>query len=191
MENFFNCQSSIVNCFGLTEEALSGRPSGVLKNLGCQSRRRVSRDFSVATETVAFVVWALTSLFFSGSSQKERIRSWIKNPHGLNKPQGFPLFEIPRSPFARLRAEHKLYITLLLILTSRFRLHRVLAYSFPSTPKDRVLVDLWLLTLFINNFRFPPHEILIRPENRRRKIYLLWIYLFIRETRHTTSLLIL
>ena len=129
-----NSQSSIVHWFGLTGEALSGRPSGALKNLGCQSRRQVSRDFSVATETVAFGVWALTSLVLSGSSQKERIRSWIKNPHGLNKPQGFPLFEIPRSPFARLRAEHKLYITLLLILTPLVHLRRVLAYSFHSLP---------------------------------------------------------
>ena len=48
--------------------------------------------------------------------------------------QGFHTFKIPRSPFARLRAEHKLYITLLLILTPRFRLRRVLAYSFHSSP---------------------------------------------------------
>ena len=40
--------------------------------------------------------------------------------------QGFPLFEIPRSPFARLRAEHKLYITLLLILTPLVHLRRIL-----------------------------------------------------------------
>ena len=53
MEKFFNSQLSIANCFGLTEEALSGRPSGALKNLGCLSRRRVFRDFSAATETVA------------------------------------------------------------------------------------------------------------------------------------------
>ena len=56
--------------------------------------------------------------------------------------QGFPLFEILLFPFARLLVEHKLYITLLLILTPRFRLRRVLAYSFPPTLKDRALVDL-------------------------------------------------
>ena len=43
MEKFFNSQLSIANCFGLTEEALSGRPSGALKNLGCLSEASFPR----------------------------------------------------------------------------------------------------------------------------------------------------
>ena len=53
----------------------------------------------------------------------------IKNPRRPNERQGFHLFEIPRLPFTRLLVEHKLYITLLLILMSFIHLRRLLTFS--------------------------------------------------------------
>ena len=62
-----------------------------------------------------------------------------KIPAIRNRIAGISSFEIPRLPFTRLLVEHKLYITLLLILTPLVHLHRVLAFSFPSALKDRAM----------------------------------------------------
>ena len=80
--------------------------------------------------------------------------------------QGFPLFEIPLLSFARLPAEHKLYITLLLILTPLVLLRRVLAFSSSSALKDRAMGWLaWTINFSINLFifHFHPHGILCKP----------------------------
>ena len=55
----------------------------------------------------------------------------IKNPRRPNERQGFHLFEILRLLFTGLLVEHKLYITLLLILMSFVHLRRLL--TFPSS----------------------------------------------------------
>ena len=53
----------------------------------------------------------------------------IKNPCRPNERQGFHLFEILCLPFTGLLVEHKLYITLLLILMSFVHLRRLLTFS--------------------------------------------------------------
>ena len=63
----------------------------------------------------------------------------IKNPCRPNERQGFHLFEIPRLPFTRLLVEHKLYITLLLILTHLFAFAGYLAFSSVLRPEGRSL----------------------------------------------------
>ena len=72
-----------------------------------------------------------------------------KIPAIRNRTAGISSFEIPLLSFARLPAEHKLYITLLLILTPLVHLHRVLAFSSSSALKDRAMGWLaWTINFF-------------------------------------------
>ena len=62
-----------------------------------------------------------------------------KIPAIRNRIAGISSFEIPRLPFTRLLVEHKLYITLLLILTHLFAFAGYLAFS-RFALKDEVLM---------------------------------------------------
>ena len=62
-----------------------------------------------------------------------------KIPAIRNRIAGISSFEIPRLPFTRLLVEHKLYITLLLILTHLFAFAGYLAFSSVLRPEGRSL----------------------------------------------------